>query len=698
MNQIYSDFWLDNDTFSNYLPNSQSEFSIDMIQLSSVRRIISNYVDILTGQNIPVFFKAKGDSFNVMGKEIYITTDIRRKKDFDRAVGLALHEATHTVKTDFDAVITIPFKAPAYIWDFCRKHNIQKITMERFLKIICNLIEDWYIDDWVMNRLPGYVGYYEACYNHFHNNQIIDDILLSNEFRHPSLRSYEFRLINFPNPLTDIKALPGLDEIAHVVNISKISRLLTTQDRINIAYEVVGTVLRHLSTVHSGSNGNSGTGTVPVKTRIDLSNFFKDINSNSQKNDQDSTKTVRDIANSLANKPKPENDENKSITTQTSKSADKELNKDAKAAIDKQFHYVYGDVEKEELNDGQKIMLDLIEKHGIKLVYVPFTDAGNDTVFRVPCIVVKKLTMELILAGSKVFPMSCFWKDEEGHHRPNEDIEKSVNKGIQLGEKLGRKLVIRRESHTERTIRKTIGKINRRLLYSAGHGAEDIFERIRIHRYNRGSLHITVDASNSMAGQKWLDTMEMCVAICKATSMVDNIHVTVSFRASHNSNHKELPYVVLAYDSNVDKFSKVKQLFKYLNPKGCTPEGLAFASIMDIFSKAAPDEEDRFFLNISDGEPFFRIESPVTNTIIDYDDGSGVEHTREQVKKIRRMGVSILSYFVEEKDDTKPSLFDNNHDTRKNFESMYGSGAKFIKTNDVVKLAQTINDLFLKKG
>jgi len=66
-----------------------------------------------------------------------------------------------------------------------------------------------------------------------------------------------------------------------------------------------------------------------------------------------------------------------------------------------------------------------------------------------------------------------------------------------------------------------------------------------------------------MSGKKWTDTMTMTVAICKATSMVDNIHVTVSFRSTKDASGIMMPYIVLAYDSKVDKFSKVKNLFGF---------------------------------------------------------------------------------------------------------------------------------------
>jgi hypothetical protein len=217
-----------------------------------------------------------------------------------------------------------------------------------------------------------------------------------------------------------------------------------------------------------------------------------------------------------------------------------------------------------------------------------------------------------------------------------------------------------------------------------------------------------------MSGPKWERTMTAVVAICKAASMIDNVHVTVSFRTTQVSGATQLPYVVLAYDSNVDKFSKVRTLFPYLSPNGCTPEGLAFSAIMHLFEDITPDEEDRFFLNLSDGEPFYVLTAPETGLTVQYCDDVGASHTKSQVDKIRRNGVEILSYFIEydwDRPKKKPEEMTpkeleaykkyqdelKENPLRKNFRKMYGKNAQFINVESIVDLARTINGLFIKK-
>jgi nitric oxide reductase activation protein len=271
---------------------------------------------------------------------------------------------------------------------------------------------------------------------------------------------------------------------------------------------------------------------------------------------------------------------------------------------------------------------------------------------------------------------------------------------------LGRKLQLRTESNLIKTIRKRSGKINKRQLHEAAVDCPNLFYKSEIESHNDATIHITVDASSSMTGKKWEKTMTMLVAICKATSMIDNIHVTVSFRTTHQENGHEMPYVIMAYDSKVDKFSKVKHLFPFLSPNGYTPEGLAFEAIMDLFAGMTPDEEDRYFLNLSDGQPYYSCRTLNGNIPFAYHGKLAVDHTRTQVNKIRRRGVNILSYFIEDDDSNLPlqysllaktSTAKRDISLKESFQGMYGKNAEFIDVENLGEIARTINALFLKR-
>ena len=95
---------------------------------------------------------------------------------------------------------------------------------------------------------------------------------------------------------------------------------------------------------------------------------------------------------------------------------------------------------------------------------------------------------------------------------------------------------------------------------------------------------------------------------------------------------------------------------------------------------------------MSDGQPYFSIG---TNTdSIDYAGESAAEHTMAQVKKMMGNGINILSYFITENSSRN---FESTTDWQI-FKKSYGNGAKYIDATNLVQIAKTMNELFLKKS
>ena len=190
---------------------------------------------------------------------------------------------------------------------------------------------------------------------------------------------------------------------------------------------------------------------------------------------------------------------------------------------------------------------------------------------------------------------------------------------------------------------------------------------------------MSIDASGSMGGEKWLQTITNVVALCKAVDMIQNLTIQVSFRTTSGNK----PYIVLAYDSRKDKFSKVKQMFPYLKPTGTTPEGLCFEAIMKSFL-GSNNDMDSYFLNLSDGEPYFE-----NGRSFYYGGTPAEEHTSKMVKKIESMGIKTLAYFIKAKHEGNSSL--------RSFQKMYGKGAVSIDVTNTNEITKTMNRLFLQK-
>lgn len=726
------DFWMDSDKYANLLDMSNpSSFSMDMIRLSSVRRAVANFVRILTRKNIPVYFNNEDANVNFGGKIIYLSANITNKREFDGAVGLALHEGAHTLKSDFDALKVAYANIPTDILTLADSKGIRRKSLEAFMRGIINVVEDRYIDTYIFNNAPGYRGYYAAMYEQVWNSPEVDMYLADPDlFRYPSLKSYDFRITNFTNPNTDLLALPRLDEIAKVMDISNILRLKRTTDRIKVGFDIVKIVLECLddpsyqpkkkssqaSTINpddffptDDTEENEGA---PQKSNNDVFGNVPPTDEGNEKESKQSgeseaqskdvgTQAIEEITDVLTDKSKtpvaPK--ENTPIVDQISD--DTQLPKDVAKQIEKviaaQKQFINGDIPKSELDAEQKEMLDLVEKHGIILVQikVPELNPGNDTSMKLDCIVVQKMTKGLVFSGNEVFPLSQVEKVGDKIPTPPKYVSDAVEKGIRLGTKLGRKLQIRSEVNPVKVVRKRNGRINRRQLHEAAFDATDLFYKLNIEEFKDASIHITIDASSSMQGEKWSKTMTSLVAITKAASMIDNVHVTVSFRTTQKAGISLLPYIVLAYDSKVDKFSKVKSLFPFLEPNGMTPEGLAFSAIMSLFDNISPDEEQRYLVNISDGQPCFHYRIKGTNQVINYLGEVGVTHTKAQIDRIRRNEVEILSYFVD--DGSVAMMKDHGYDLEHDFRKMYGKNAKFIDVESVSDLARTINDLLLNR-
>ena len=146
----------------------------------------------------------------------------------------------------------------------------------------------------------------------------------------------------------------------------------------------------------------------------------------------------------------------------------------------------------------------------------------------------------------------------------------------------------------------------------------------------------------------------------------------------------------IAYDSRTDKFIKVKQLFRYLGPNGTTPEGLCFEAILKQLIPSTNDT-DSYFLNFSDGQPTYSINHGSDS--ISYGGSAAATHTHKQVKKMQANGMNILSYFITEYDRDR---FEHSSDWTI-FKKCYGKDAKYVNVENMIEVAKTMNEMFLKK-
>jgi hypothetical protein len=172
--------------------------------------------------------------------------------------------------------------------------------------------------------------------------------------------------------------------------------------------------------------------------------------------------------------------------------------------------------------------------------------------------------------------------------------------------------------------------------------------------------------------------------------MIQNVDVVVSIRSTHcvggyrNRNSNNVPLILIAYDSRVDKFNKVKNLFSHLRVAGTTPEGLCFEAIMNEIVPTTKDR-DSYFLNFSDGMPMFQ------NNELSYYSGEALGHTKKMVNEMRTKGIKVLSYFIGDSEYERESSVQD-------FKQMYGKDAEFVDVTSVMSVSKTMNKKFLEKN
>ena len=688
----YSSFWLDDDfDFDRKTSIFDDEEVVkpktDLIALSSYRRAIANFVNIVTQQDIPVTFKSSGDSYTD-GKKVVISAKMD-DKSFDPSVGLALHEGSHIKLSDFNFLKGLENSIPQEYIQLGESKGYSRWNVVSQIKNLLNYVEDRRIDYYVFSSSPGYKGYYHSMYDKYFHSKIVDKALGTDEYTEESLDSYMFRIINLTNKNSNLDALKGLREIYQTIDFKNISRLKDTEDAFKIACEIYGIVIKNLPKPKLDKDGNpvpqdsqSEEGSGTELSDEGFEKLLDSLENGTPMEDEESDSENSVGIDGVDGGGKP-TDETPSDKIELSPAQKKQLQN----AINKQNKFMEGEVTKKNVTKKEKQELQTIESSGMGYVEVGEGLDNYNGRNKTKCIVVRKLDKGLIDNGN--ISILSKWQGDRYDDNVESGYENDyIAEGIRLGTVLGRKLQVRGESRETKWTRLDSGKIDKRLISELGFGNDRVFSNSFVEEYSDAFLHISVDASGSMGGSKWINTMKSVVAICKAIDMVNNVDVVVSFRSTQSNrdsrgyrNDGTKPIILLAYDSRKDTFQKVKNLFKYITYSGTTPEGLCYEAIM---SEIVPTTNDRdsYFLNFSDGMPMF------SNNELDYHGDTALNHTKKMVKEIRNRGIKVLSYYVSD------GYYRSGGD---DFKQMYGSDAEYIDVTSVMSVSKTMNKKFLQK-
>ena len=602
-----------------WLKNQDSQNShFNLLELASTQRAITNYVKILTGREIPVeFVDPRGDSMTD-GESIEIASRINHK-NVDEVVGLALHEASHCILTDFKMVKKL---GNVILQDHKYKHLFPN---RDHVFLFTNFMEDRRIDDFVYNSAPGYKAYYESMYESSFFNDTINKGLKGTEYRTETWESYMFRIINIFNPNSDLDALYNLRKIYDIIDLDHINRLKSTRDSIDVAMEITDIV----------------RASIIVERMINEDNFDQSVLEKSHKKEGE------------------KNDVSK---------------EKIKNAFQKQENFIKGKVKKSNgLTSKQLKQVDAVSKANVEIFKSKFDDKDINVH------IIKKLTDEVIKSG-------LYGVFQSPSSLLGGEYSKCFEEGVNKGKRLLKKLQIRNESTSLESHRLKKGKIDTRRVYASDF-TEDIFKRIDRSNYKPLSVHLSIDGSGSMHGEKWRSTLINAIALGYVSSNVDNIDLVITIRTSGDleGKHKHVPLLIFCFDSKVNKVHDLRRITNY-RLTGSTPEGLC----LDALNKFIPTSSyylDSYLINMSDGMPNYR---SINGS--EYVREEAYAHTAGVVNKIKKKNVKLLSYFISKNKNKYKT------DTSECFKQMYGRDSRFVDVNNINQVTQTLNKLFLSEN
>jgi hypothetical protein len=358
--------------------------------------------------------------------------------------------------------------------------------------------------------------------------------------------------------------------------------------------------------------------------------------------------------------------------------------------MDAQRKFLKGDMKKTgRLTNAQASIVKAIQESGTETVPVA---TGGGTADIIDTIVIRKLTPAIIIAMPNIFGHTAgeylnnkreYEKDvakDSYYVKGIVRTQQATDRGIVLGKQLGKKLQLRNADRSLKSTRLESGKIDRRLISQLGYDNANVFHRIVTDRYKNYFIHISIDASGSMDGPKFHNAITSAVAVAQAASMTTGIRVQISFRGTATVSNKERCVTVYAYDSAKDKMSKIRNMFRYLDTFGCTPEGVAFKSI-EKYIKADAKGDECIFVNYSDGAP-----TTMTGSAYNF---NGVEFTRRIINNFRESNINIISYFITYNGEYYGSCRDE-------FQRMYGPDSEFIDPSNMLQVSRTLNAKFLE--
>ena len=704
----HSSYWLDQDVFDDdelVAGPGRDDTLVRLMRLAAIRRGISNFVNILTNRNdIKVEFSSGKNSYTD-GSTVVIAADEDPSK-FDPMVGLALHEASHIKLSNFEFLKNIKniennaasgymtlywgdkvYPAGNFVADNILHPALVKKThtyeldkrphviaqMMKDLQVIMNVLEDRRIDKYVYQNAPGYRPYYIALYNkYFFTGEVGKNLRFNPKWRELTVDNYINRLIYFFHPANKMDAMPGMEKLYKLMDINTIERVGDMNDdkwKQSCKFEDMPQLWTDANIIYAH-----------ILKFVELGQVQNEPNTaektETSNEDMPSDLPNLDIPPASEFVPSPVEEEKKGKPGKfNEKKAENEMKKAQQVIND--------EVNKKKVSKTEAQAISAIEQAQADMV-----DITGDGIKFGRCIVMRKLTDQVL--EQEWYPFRSYWKSDRQ--------DAAIAAGRRMGAILAQRLQVRNDPLFTKQTRLPQGNIDRRLLAQLGMDIEQVFHKSRVDMHKPAMLHLTLDASGSMSGDKWHKVVAVAVALAYVGSKIRNIDTVISMRGGDS-----IPIVSVIFDSRRDQFNTAIRHFRKVGAAGATPEGLCFKATLDLVLECA-DTHDVYFINFSDGEPSFAYDKRSTLSgekskyaeYVNYSGEFAFKHTRTMINRIKEHGVKVLSYFITEDNYTRTSY--SREYTAKAFKYMYGENAQFVNVQNVSEVLRTLNNTLLKRG
>jgi hypothetical protein len=663
--EIISRFWLGDivDRFNSMVKGSPERAAA----LASILRGVTFFCSSLAQRPVKVTLhrprkgeRAKNDA---AGNDTVTLSAIEYIEELDAMTGTAIHEAAHLIRSKRDKNIpgSLPifefaddlatfhwhkFFPPALL-ALARKHGrwsdgmgaeAQRTRIEFVGELILamNVLEDLRNDEWTWASYNGYRGYMRARLDRAFDT--LTPILQAEQATNGYRDSYWLQLFTTRHPLHDPDVLPGLREMVEIIDEPNISR-----------YDATDNDSRWRMWKHEMIP--AGKMVLPT----DLPQMVQDA------------LAILTLIYEHAKVPESEDE-----------AEDIEQRK-------QEYQNVVDGHDTEPMDDDEAETVEVMVANNVSMKSV------ESKLFKTDVMIIPHINEQLM--ASDAFP---FATGTNGVCEVNDRTQQAVTDGQTFGMMLADQLQITGEDNRIDALRVKRGKIDKRQLAGAGYGSEYLFKRTEIESTDPITLFVSLDGSYSMRdpSDKWTQTIKVASALAYCGTVLPKLRVIINIRGGSS-----IPHVATLFDSAVDSYTHVTSLWPFLYADGLTPEGLVFEALHDEMDEL-PHDTTRYFVNLSDGMPFFADMDEMEKVADDkgigfeealkfvpcYMDDDAVTHTAGEVRRMDESGVRILSFFIKGNSNVPQSVIDS-------FHRMYGDGACFIDPTQVWQVAEAINTL-----